>query len=91
MQASPSLNIDSEHNFDSDAVLLIDECRRVIETACQRREPAQRWARATIAAGQVLKWLKRASPGDLRAIREMGVPSYGRLTTARRVERIADS
>ena len=72
MQASPNLNFDSEHNFDSDTVLLIDECRRVIKTNF-RGGPAQRWARTTIAAGHVLKWLKRASPGDLRAIRVKGV------------------
>ena len=72
MQASPNLNFDSEHNFDSDTVLLIDECRRVIKTNF-RGGPAERWARSTIAAGQVLTWLKRASPGDLRAIRVKGV------------------
>ena len=72
MQASPSININSEHNFDSDAVLLINECRRVIDGS-HSRDPAQRWAHASIAAGQVLKWLKRASPGDLRAIRVKGV------------------
>ena len=58
MQASPNLNFDSEHNFDSDTVLLTDECRRVIKTNF-RGGPAQRWARTTIAAGHVLKWLKR--------------------------------
>ena len=72
MQASPSINIDPEHNFDSDAVLLINECRRVIDGS-HSRDPAQRLAHASIAAGQVLKWLKRASPGDLRDIRVMGV------------------
>ena len=72
MQASPSINIDPEHNFDSDAVLLIGECRRVIDGS-HSRDPAQRLAHASITAGQVLKWLKRASPGDLRAIRVKGV------------------
>ena len=72
MQASPSININSEHNFDSDAVLLIGECRRVIDGS-HSGDPAQRLAHASIAAGQVLKWLKRASPGDLRAIRVKGV------------------
>ena len=86
MQASPNLNFDSEHNFDSDTVLLIDECRRVIDGDV--REPAQRWAHTTIAAGQVLKWLKRASPGDLRAIREIGVQLEDDYAAG---ERIADS
>ena len=72
MQASPNINIDPEHNFDSDAVLLIGECRRVIDGS-HSGDPAQRLAHASIAAGQVLKWLKRASPGDLRAIRVKGV------------------
>ena len=72
MQASPNLNFDSEHNFDSDTVLLIDLCRR-LTTGCYREQAQTQWAHTMIAAGQVLKWLKRASPGDMRAVREIGV------------------
>ena len=68
MQALPDLNFTSEHNFDDDTVKLIALCRCVLLL-----DSAQRDLLHGKEAIECLKWFSRAGPGDLRAIREIGL------------------
>ena len=69
MQALPDLIFTSEHNFDDDTVKLIASCRCVLLA-----DSAQRDLLYGNEAIGCLKWFMcRASPGDLRAIREIGL------------------
>ena len=68
MQALPDPIFTSEHNFDDDTVKLIALCRCVLLL-----DSAQRDLLHGNEAIECLRWFSRASPGDLRAIREIGL------------------
>ena len=68
MQALPDPIFTSEHNFDDDTVKLIALCRCVLLL-----DSAQRDLLHGNEAVECLRWFSRASPGDLRAIREIGL------------------
>ena len=68
MQALPDPVFTSEHNYDDDTVKLIASCRCALLA-----DSAQRDLLYGNEAIECLKWFSRASPGDLRAIREIGL------------------
>ena len=74
MQALPYLNFTSEHNFDDDTVKLISLCRCVllVEYDCNPTS-AQRDSLTGTEGMECLTWFSGASPGDLRAIHEIGL------------------
>ena len=74
MQALPDLIFTSEHNFDDDTVKLIASCRCVllVEYDCNPTS-AQRDSLTGTEGMECLTWFSDASPGDLRAIHEIGL------------------
>ena len=74
MQALPDPIFTSEHNFDDDTVTLIASCRCVLLVEYGRNPTsAQRDSLHGNEGIDCLSWFSRASPGDLRAIREIGL------------------